>query len=138
MNNEKKQFAERLAAAMVAAGYEARPMVLEAQFNSRYWGKPVTYQGARRWLIGLSIPEQDKLQVLADWLRIDPHVLRFGQRGARKVREEGPAWPTAQRADTQRLVELYLALPADEQKLVRELLEALGRRGAAKKSDRQA
>ena len=81
--NEKTMFADRLKKALLAAGYEPRPSVLEREFNLRYWGKPITFQAVRRWLRGDSIPAQDKLQVLAAWLRIEPHVLRYGDENER-------------------------------------------------------
>ena len=65
--NEKAEFAQRLRDAMTRAGYELRPMVLEREFNTRYWGRSVTLQGVRRWLRGEAIPSQEKLQVLADY-----------------------------------------------------------------------
>ena len=33
---------------MAAAGYEAKPAVLEREFNMRHWGKPMTLHGVRR------------------------------------------------------------------------------------------
>jgi len=42
-NSLKAEFAQRLRAAMVAAGYEAKPSVLEREFNQRYWGRAVTH-----------------------------------------------------------------------------------------------
>ena len=52
MEPNKTEFAERLAAAMQAAGYEPKPAVLEREFNQRYWGKPITLQEhqASRWI----------------------------------------------------------------------------------------
>ncbi len=40
--DEKKQFAKRLGAAMIAAGHEPLPSVSvpEKHFNARYWGRP--------------------------------------------------------------------------------------------------
>ena len=78
--NEKMEFAERLRTAMLAAGYPDRPAVLEREFNSRYWGRSVTFQAVSRWLGGKSIPSQDKLQVIAQWLKVEPQALRFGER----------------------------------------------------------
>jgi hypothetical protein len=49
--DEKPEFAERLKAAMAAAGHEPRPAVLEKQFNSRYPGRSVTFQAVRGCLI---------------------------------------------------------------------------------------
>ena len=50
--DEKAAFSARLKKAMIAAGYEPRPAVLEKQFNSRYWGKSLTLQAVSRWLNG--------------------------------------------------------------------------------------
>ena len=77
--NEKIEFGQRLRVAMAQAGYPLRPVVLEREFNTRYWGRSVTLQAARRWLRGEAIPAQDKMQVLAEWLKIEPEVLRFGE-----------------------------------------------------------
>lgn len=54
--DNRELFAERLKAAMAQAGYEPRPVVLEREFNLRYWGKPVTFQAVRRWLRGGGYP----------------------------------------------------------------------------------
>ena len=90
--NEKTMFAERLIAALKAAGYEARPSVLEREFNLRYWGKPITFQAVRRWLRGDSIPSQDKLQVLARWLLVDPHYLRYGGSSTYNIGDPPANW----------------------------------------------
>jgi transcriptional regulator with XRE-family HTH domain len=76
--DEKAEFSARLKRAMTDAGYPVRPIVLEREFNLRYWGRPISVQAVCRWLKGEAIPSQDKLQVLADWLKVEPHVLRFG------------------------------------------------------------
>lgn len=77
---------------MIAAGYPDRPAVLEREFNSRYWGRSVTFQAVPRWLRGEAIPSQDKLQVLAEWLRIEPQVLRFSAQAGAAVREQRGRW----------------------------------------------
>lgn len=49
------------------------------QFNLRAYGtKTITRETARKWLLGLSVPEIDKLVVLVEWLDIDVLNL-FGQ-----------------------------------------------------------
>ena len=55
--NNKLEFAQRLQAAMVAAGLEPRPGVLLNQFNANYWGRSVSFQAVSRWLRGEAIPE---------------------------------------------------------------------------------
>lgn len=123
--DEKLAFAERLAAAMRAAGYEARPSVLEAQFNTRYWGKPVTYQAVTRWLRGEAIPAQDKLQVLADWLNVEPHVLRFGEEPIKAIREKRKRWDDGIGYQEREVFEAFLKLSASQKKAVREIILGL-------------
>ena len=38
----------------------------------------MTGTSARNWLLGKSIPTQDKLRVLADWLHVSPDELHCG------------------------------------------------------------
>jgi hypothetical protein len=125
--NEKARFAERLKAALIAAGHEPRPGVLHKQFNSQYWGKSVSFQGARGWLVGLSIPEQDKLQVLAEWLNVEPQALRFGEQAARwsKNKEKSGPWPSTLKPQDRATIEKLLSLPASRRRLVSDLIKEL-------------
>ncbi len=46
------------------------------QFNLRAYGtKTITRETARKWVLGLSVPEIDKLVILIEWLNIDASVL---------------------------------------------------------------
>ncbi|MDQ7985212.1 transcriptional regulator [Pseudomonas sp. G34] len=119
---EKTEFAQRLRDAMLAAGYPDRPAVLEREFNSRYWGRSVTFQAVSRWLRGEAIPSQDKLQVLADWLRVEPQALRFGERAAMAVREQRGRWEDPQFYPEREAIEAFLALPAGQRKVVRDVI----------------
>ena len=62
MSDERQAFARRLAAAMRAKGYEAKPGVLLVLFNSHYKGRSIGFSSASKWLRGMTLPEQDKLQ----------------------------------------------------------------------------
>jgi len=44
----------------------------------RFTGRPVTVHAARKWLFGESIPTQDKMRTLADWLGVSANWLRYG------------------------------------------------------------
>lgn len=125
--NEKLEFAERLRNAMVAAGYEARPSVLEKGFNSRYWGASVTFQAVSRWLRGEAIPSQEKLQVLAEWLKIEPHALRFGEQAAESIRAKRLQWDKALDYQERETIEQYLGLPIAQRKVVREVIAAFAK-----------
>ncbi|MDP1606748.1 MAG: hypothetical protein Q8L93_08930 [Rhodocyclaceae bacterium] len=129
--DEKLAFAGRLADAMRAAGYEARPSVLEAQFNTRYWGKPITYQAVTRWLRGEAIPAQDKLQILADWLNVEPHLLRFGEDTRKSVLEKRKRWDEGIGYQEREVFEAFLNLSAPQRKAIREVILGLAQAGKA-------
>jgi hypothetical protein len=120
--DEKQEFAARLAAAMRDAGYPARVSVLETQFNTRYLGRPVSYQAVARWLKGEAIPSQDRLQVLADWLQIEPQVLRFGGQASASIAERKKRWESAISGPEREVLEAFLGLPAEEKKVVRSVI----------------
>jgi hypothetical protein len=127
--NEKQEFSERLIKAMRTAGYEPRPAVLEKQFNSRYWGRSVTFQGVRRWLLGQSIPAQEKLEVLADWLNVEPQALRYGDKAIKKIREKNKRWEEAVTYTERETFEAFLSLSAPQKKIVREVINAFAKAG---------
>lgn len=120
--DEKIEFAKRLQAGMLAAGYEARPAVLEKNFNARYWGRSVTFQAVSRWLRGEAIPSQEKMQVLADWLKIEPHVLRYGEQAINSIRAKQKQWGEGIGFQEREVFEAFLALPAPQRKIVREVI----------------
>ena len=120
--DQKLEFAERLRAAMLAAGLDARPGVLLNLFNTHYWGRSVSFQAVSRWLRGESIPSQEKLQVLAEWLKIEPQVLRFGDQVARSVREHRQRWDEGVGYLERETFDAFLQLPAPQRKLIREVI----------------
>jgi transcriptional regulator with XRE-family HTH domain len=75
---ETSAFSERLRLALKGVGIRPSPTLVANEFNLRYWGKSITSHTARNWLLGKSIPTQDKLRVLADWLHVSPDELRYG------------------------------------------------------------
>jgi transcriptional regulator with XRE-family HTH domain len=120
--NEKAEFAKRLSDAMTQAGYSVRPVVLEREFNTRYWGRSVTMQAVRRWLRGEAIPSQEKLQVLAEWLKVEPQVLRFGEAVRNAVQRQKQRWDEGIGHLERETLEAFLKLPAPQRKLVREVI----------------
>ena len=125
MDKERDEFAKRLKHAMRAVGLDPRPSVLFLQFNAHYKGDSVSFQTISRWLNGLALPGQDKVQTLASLLGIEPHVLRFGPGAKIKVGETGSAWPDAFDIHDRGMVDAYLTLTVPQRKLVRELVAAL-------------
>ncbi|MCY1551424.1 hypothetical protein D9M68_877530 [compost metagenome] len=129
----KLEFAQRLREAMVAAGLEPRPGVLLNLFNAHYWGRSVSFQAASRWLRGEAIPAQDKLLVLAEILRVEPEVLRFGQAVRHRVQESRKRWDEGVSYQEREVFDAFLSLPAPQRKLVREVILALAQVQAERK-----
>ncbi|MBW0171097.1 MAG: transcriptional regulator [Hydrogenophaga sp.] len=121
----KLEFAQRLRHAMEAAGLEPRPGVLLNVFNAHYWGRSVSFQAASRWLRGEAIPAQDKLLVLAEVLKVEPEVLRFGQAVRHRVEEHRQRWDAGAGYQEREVFDAFLSLPAPQRKLVREIVMAL-------------
>jgi hypothetical protein len=122
MENVKVQFADRLREAMTAAGYEPKPAVLEREFNTRFWGKPMTLHGVRRWLRGETLPSQDKLLVLAEWLAVPPQQLRYGADVTRRVQPRRARWDSGIGYEDRDIFEAFLKLPVPQRKLIREVI----------------
>ena len=112
---------------MEHAGYQVRPVVLEREFNLRYWGRSVSFQAVRRWLQGEAVPTQDRLQVLAEWLGVDAHWLRFGERLTVALNEKPAQWNSKLAPEEREAIEAFLALPPDKRKLFGQLMKACGK-----------
>ncbi len=117
-------FAERLKQSLSNAGYELRPVVLEREFNQRYWGTPVTVQAVRKWLLGQVIPKQDKLQALAEWLQVDPHWLRFGEERFGSIQQQEAKWEIGMTQEDRDMISRFLELPLVERKTIRRFFDA--------------
>ena len=131
--SETEAFAQRLKQALEGGGVRASPTVVANEFNLRYWGRSITPHTARNWLLGKSIPTQDKLRVLSEWLQVSPDALRFGNQRATSVMSESDAsFERLDMADRE-MVHRYLALTVADRKTVREVVTALSIAAIAKK-----
>lgn len=120
--NDKLEFAQRLRDAMAAVGLEPRPGVLLNHFNAHYWGRSVSFQAVSRWLRGEAIPEQDKLVTLAQLLKTEPDVLRFGEAVRHAVREQRARWDEGVGYLERETFEAFMGLPPAQRKLIREVI----------------
>lgn len=127
MENAKAEFAKRLHKALETAGIPAKPAVLEREFNQRYWGKPITLYGVRRWLRGESFPAHDKLLCLSEWLGVEPQTLRYGEEIPKAVRARRKRWDEGIGYQEREIFELFLKLPVPQRKVAREVIMALAR-----------
>lgn len=120
--NEKIEFSSRLRQAMTDAGYVASPSVLEHEFNLRWYGRSISNQAAWSWLNSKALPTQDKLQVLAEWLKVKPEVLRFGEAVRNRVAEHQRRWGESVGHLERETFDAFLQLPAPQRKLIREVI----------------
>jgi transcriptional regulator with XRE-family HTH domain len=129
--NNKLEFAQRLRDAMAAAGLEPRPAVLLNLFNTRYWGRSVSFQAVSRWLRGEAIPEQDKLVVLAEALHVQPEVLRFGTSVRQAIEGRQQRWDSSVGYLERETFDAFLQLPVEQRKMIREFILLCAKGNAA-------
>jgi len=85
----KEEFAERLVNAMLRAGHVAKrgaksgADAMELQKVAK-----VSYEMARRYLAGSALPDENKISVIADWLRVRRPWLRDGDLPMLRVSDE--------------------------------------------------
>ena len=125
--DNKLEFAQLLRQAMVAAGLDPRPGVLLNLFNTHYWGRSVTFQAVSRWLRGEAIPAQDKLVVLANVLKIEPEVLRYGEAVRHSVQQHRQRWEQDIGYLECETFDAFLQLPPPQRKLIREVILTFAR-----------
>ena len=122
---ETKAFAERLRTALEGSGVRASPTLVANEFNLRYWGRSITAHAARNWLLGLAMPTQDKLRVLADWLQVNPDELRFGRAEGKPMQRELDTALGEMSLMDREMMGRYLSLPMPDRKTVRDVVGAL-------------
>jgi transcriptional regulator with XRE-family HTH domain len=123
---EKLQFSERLQQSLLKAGISvASPTALARKFNVLSPDSGISPQAVRRWLEGTSIPSQDKLVVLARWLKVSPEWLRFGDASqtSPKTREATREHPAEY--DARALTTMIELLSEENREAVARIITAL-------------
>ena len=129
MNNPLAQdFSHRFKIALREAGVRVSASNIAHEFNLRYWGTGVSSHAVRNWLMGVSIPKQDKLVVLAQWLRVTPEALLFGAQPPRPA-DEHFTEKSVNLVD-QQLIAQYFKLMPEHRVAVRLMVDALLALGA--------
>ncbi|WP_313101569.1 transcriptional regulator [Stutzerimonas nitrititolerans] len=72
---------------------------------------------------------QDKLQVIAQWLKVEPQALRFGDQAVSAIREQRAKWQDPGFYQEREAIDAFLALPVEQRKVVREVIMAFARAG---------
>lgn len=129
MKTEQDAFSDRLRAALRQAGMSESPAEL-VRLLARFGGEPVSQQAVSGWLNGRAMPRQGNMRALAKMLSIEPQQLQFGD--DKRVRETRGEW--RMNPHDQLAIEAFLRLPASQRKLVRSLIDELGKQHATGKA----
>jgi hypothetical protein len=129
-SSEREAFSQRLLDSLRSAACPESPTVLAREFNHRIAGSAITVHAARKWLVGEAIPTQEKLRILAEWLSVDVHWLRFGDPvlGHCDVQDVSIATPDDESAQ---LVREVSKLGEQHQIIVRQVIRMLARMARA-------
>lgn len=117
------EFATRLEQALKAKAIRRSPTVLANLFNSEFDGRSVTPHTARNWLLGKSIPTQEKLVLLAKILGTSSEHLRFGRHSEKTLMITNQNGTETELSISQQyFVSVFLQLSISKQKLVSDLV----------------
>jgi hypothetical protein len=120
------EFSARLEQAMAAKSIKHSPTVLGNLFNSVFDGRAVTPHTARNWILGKSLPTQDKLVVLAELLDTSAEQLRYGRHSEKTLMiSNADGSETLLTRNQQQLVRKYISLNKVQQRLVSDLVGEL-------------
>ncbi len=120
--NAKDDFSARLRAAMKAAGLKISGTELERAFNRKWNKTPISVQAVTRWINGESLPRNDKLQLLAKMLRVDPHALLYGAPEPVSAAERRREWEDQMTYAERETIEAFLHLPTPQRLIVRDVI----------------
>jgi hypothetical protein len=120
------EFAERLAVALASKSIKHSPTVLANQFNTKFDGRAVTPHTARNWMLGKSMPTQDKMICLAQLLDTSAELLRYGRHSEKTLTlMNADGSETELTSKQQQLVRKYISLNKAQQRLVSDLVGEL-------------
>ena len=119
-------FADRLELAMNDKSIKHSPTVLANLFNPNFVGGSITPHTARNWLLGNSLPTQDKLIHLAKLLDTSAEYLRYGRHKEKTfVISESDGSETELTSTQQQFLRRYLQLTKVQQRIVNEMVGEL-------------
>ncbi len=121
--DQRRLFAERLAVAAASAKVQLSPTRFAEGFNA-ISDDSISIHAARKWIVGESIPAQNRLQVIAEWLGVRASWLRFGE-GELGTESAVESRKINFSADELKVIADLRQLPAEEKKIVRELIGVL-------------
>lgn len=125
-NPIKSKFSALLRARLIEVyGRQPSAAFVAQEFNLRAYGcEPITQEAARRWLKGISMPEEKKLQILVNWLNLDISAC-FAVVKGKATPPSSSDRNSRNQLNTHKLVSLIAQLPQPEQELLKKLAKKL-------------
>jgi hypothetical protein len=120
-------FARRLIEAMAFAGLDDSPTTLARHFNLHSHGMVITMHGARRWLVGDSIPTQSHLNALASLLGVSSAWLLLGQGPMLEEQVQDPQAQASANGNLAEILGIFQSLKDSERQLIWNLMMMLTR-----------
>ncbi len=116
-------FAKRLLSILVSAGVSTRPKSIRNELLRANPQLRITEASVSHWLSGRAMPRSHNIQALANWLKVEPSFLVYGENGRKAKRDRtGKADLTL---EASRLLEAYMALRPQHRHSVLEVIKAL-------------
>jgi len=131
MKIDKKGFADRLRAALRREGMDMGASELKRLLELQ--GVVVSAPAVSNWLNGKHRPRPDHIEALAKIAGVEPQDLEYKAAPSKGVRDVNTAWPDHVRGLDRLTFEMYLTLPGDKRKLVRELIAELAKESSGRK-----
>jgi hypothetical protein len=121
-NSEAIGFSKRLIKAVEENGIKASATVVARNFNIyANNGKSLTPHAARNWLLGNSMPRQEHLRVLSNWLKVSPDHLRFGKSQANTLLFQSDGVEHEVSFEDQQFLAKYFSLSDAQKSVVRSV-----------------
>ena len=120
-------FARRLIEALAFAGLDDSPTTLARHFNLHSHGMVITMHGARRWLVGDSIPTQSHLNALASLLGVSSAWLLLGQGPMLEEQVQDPQAQPSANGNPADILGIFQSLKDSERQLIWNLMMMLTR-----------
>ena len=134
---EKVLFAERLGLAIKNKGIKQSPTVLCNLFNSNWSGRSITPHTARNWILGIAMPQQDKLVCLAKLLDTNAGQLRYGRSVEKTMIFSTDNFESEVSNTDQEFFMRYLKLDDERKRLSRDVVVEFSKSNSNLKSNRR-
>lgn len=135
--SEKALFADRLGLAINNKGIKQSPTVLCNLFNISWSGRSITPHTARNWILGVAMPQQDKLVCLAKLLDTSPGQLRYGRSNEKTMIFSTDNFESEISNTDQEFFMRYLNLDDERKRLSRDIVVEFSKSNSNLKSNRR-